>query len=941
MLSGVPMKRFLIVAILPLILSGFYVDAVATACPTNYAYRKVIAINPVLVGASDQTNFPMPFCFNTTTDNGGSCPSLLDFKTVANSGKIQHTVTGAMGTTIPADMEWCDAATGGNTIPYGIKAYTASSGATAGMVVVPTASHTNWTFISVVYGDASVSTIKENWPSVVSTSGAIAIWPLGDGSTLRVAEAGNTYNGTNNNATVVSGHLGGGAAFSGSSQNITTSSSTALNPTGGMTLIDWWKPASTAANVYMVASKSDGTNGWDHYNYSGTANWQINQAGNTSLIRSNLAIPTTSYTHFCGLANSTPNSSSNFKLYLNGTQDTGQGGTTYGSASIPTNAFTMTIGKRPSGTTFDYNGQSSDFMLFGSNKGGDFCKAMYNAGLNPAQFYVVVNTGTPAGLGAVGNYCVPVNVGAGQFPTTDQTNFPELFFGLWPWMAQIASGGYSANVNYYDIVWYSDSACTTKIPFERVFVDSTTNLSAWRFLLSTGSHTTTNTRYVGIGDSSITTDQQNKPGVWGNNGYVGVYSGGSPFSLSGVSSGSDGVTLSCGANAFSTLTPLGPGFYFDASGTDAATCGYVPPGTLSGLGYPTGATAPRHTRGVVKLGTITGALNRNFYAFGKANGTGQWGCQFAYSPPSSSLLGTTTGDWQDASPGVATGASSTPLFGPGGNGDVGWHVCEIDCPTNAGAINTCTLYIDGTAVGSPFSYSPTNVPNIDNGTGTAEIRLGRNAAHAGDYANAFMTQVEFSTNTFDGNYPMARYRNEFQPWDYISLGTAVLITPPAGSGEQLIPGIITRLNDPRSMTEEIASNPVAGRYIRNSISGEMKYGASASFSDIPSDFHNIAAGIRNREASWTWKWNAQRLPIRIADPKTIPTSKVFFHSDIRGMVRNTDSVNAAGKANALPKNDVSPISEMNFVGVSAFSAAVVIPSTLIGQRNPKNIALTR
>lgn len=54
-----------------------------------------------------------------------------------------------------------------------------------------------------------------------------------------------------------------------------------------------------------------------------------------------------------------------------------------------------------------------------------------------------------------------------KVPNTDQTNFPMLFSGTYPYLATSGNGGGVTNSNGYDIIFTSDAAGASLLPFEQ------------------------------------------------------------------------------------------------------------------------------------------------------------------------------------------------------------------------------------------------------------------------------------------------------------------------------------------------------------------------------------------------------------------------------------------------------------------------------------------
>lgn len=82
----------------------------------------------------------------------------------------------------------------------------------------------------------------------------------------------------------------------------------------------------------------------------------------------------------------------------------------------------------------------------------------------------------------------------------------------------VANGGKMQTV--YDYAPFSDAALTTMLPHQRVFHDQSTGRIGYRVNLATLSHTVDTTIYFGVGNASITTDQQNASNAWGSNVLV-------------------------------------------------------------------------------------------------------------------------------------------------------------------------------------------------------------------------------------------------------------------------------------------------------------------------------------------------------------------------------------------------------------------------------------
>ncbi|HET8581134.1 MAG TPA: DUF2341 domain-containing protein [Candidatus Paceibacterota bacterium] len=105
---------------------------------------------------------------------------------------------------------------------------------------------------------------------------------------------------------------------------------------------------------------------------------------------------------------------------------------------------------------------------------------------------------------------------------SDLTDFPVLVSGTYSYLATTANGGDAQNTSGYDIGFYSDSSCSTKLDWETESYDASTGAVTYWVKLPTLSHTSDTAFYLCYGDSSITTDQSDAPAVW-SNGFLGVW----------------------------------------------------------------------------------------------------------------------------------------------------------------------------------------------------------------------------------------------------------------------------------------------------------------------------------------------------------------------------------------------------------------------------------
>jgi hypothetical protein len=106
--------------------------------------------------------------------------------------------------------------------------------------------------------------------------------------------------------------------------------------------------------------------------------------------------------------------------------------------------------------------------------------------------------------------------------STDQSNFPVLISGAFPDLATVANGGHVQSAQGFDIIFTSDSAGQTRLPFEQEAYSPSTGAVNYWVQIPTLSHSADTIIYMFYGNASITTDQSNKTGVWNAN-YKAVW----------------------------------------------------------------------------------------------------------------------------------------------------------------------------------------------------------------------------------------------------------------------------------------------------------------------------------------------------------------------------------------------------------------------------------
>ena len=224
-----------------------------------YNYYRSITIDHTKCGSSDSSSFPVLVSISDTT-----------IKTVANGGHIQHTATqGAPAVTMPADLIFATTSAGSTLLPWEVEFYDPVNGVLVAWVQLPTVSHTANTIFYVLYGNASVSTAQNTGsytPANVWDVNYVGVYHMGALGVLATDSTSYGNNGSITGATATTGKVGGGAAFSGTSQYINLANPASLRLIGGISIEAWVNPTDRSS-YFGVVSKTDSNlpASWDFY----------------------------------------------------------------------------------------------------------------------------------------------------------------------------------------------------------------------------------------------------------------------------------------------------------------------------------------------------------------------------------------------------------------------------------------------------------------------------------------------------------------------------------------------------------------------------------------------------------------------------------------------------------------------------------------------------
>lgn len=828
-----PVKRLWLLAILPLLLSG--ISFASYTCAGNSYNRRYKLIQPKVNITATLTNYVVKACFNGACNNSWNLP---DLKTVANGGFVNNTAANSVGRTTPADIDVCDAPSGGSRIKFEVgPGYSGSTGLTEldyQKSQSTSADGEAWLFI----GASGVTTNHEDlslWPD------AGAKWIFhdpSDGIDSAGCVGSVTTTGT---VSSVTGVIGGAGGFSSSRKNFAHAS--CMNMTTGFTLSMLYKPSSNPGVCFAQDKGDSGSGTQVLQGCQGSTPWCEYYDGSDHLVLTGSFTTGVWQHHACTYNSST------MRSILNGVS---LGTLSYSNASLTTNTNPLGIGGRnTAGQGID--GSLDEVRGYGDGKSLDWEQAESSMLLSPTGFSILVDANAPAGLSS-GAYCIPVTIDHTKIPTSDISNLQLLFHGVYPWLADTSNGGFAVAGNSgHDIRWYSDSACTSLIPFERRYWVNTTGDIADRVLVSTASHTTDTPVYLKVGSGADTSDVQNIAGTWPSP-WIGVYPLGSPSSAILTSKGIDGITLSSSGSPVAMSTPLGGGISFNIATSDTFGFAALSTDTISSRNYPIGS-AVRHIScwaAIPRAADCT--ADCTLFGWGKSNdgsNVGGYALQIERrAANATNVSGVVTNAGFATAAGVQIGSvsTSTPVIGLT---DYSWHKYEHDYPTAAGAISGSTLSIDTTDVTSPYYVGSGSALGTTNGStlgvDQAEVRVCRDPGHGAGFCTAQITECIASSASIGPDERNARYTNEWTPWRFYSLGTATAFSGGGSTpANQLIPGIIT-LNRHNIDNVGMANRLVNPNGARISMNGERDKTNTSFLLTV------IANGIKNRTRSYAWK----------------------------------------------------------------------------------------
>jgi len=706
--------------------------------PTSMSYVRAVTIDHRQVRNTDQTDFPVLI--------SGTFPYLA---VVANGGRVQS----ASG----YDIEFTSDAAGQNKLDHEIDSYDAATGKAAFWVRIPTLSHTTDTSVYMRYGNSAVVASQENKPGVWK-NGYAGVWHLTNNFVFSDSSPSGNACGTRINVTSVTGKVGTAGAFNGSNSAIDCARKDAsLDAPTAFTLQAWVNPNSgNSTNIIVTKGTAAGTNGQYLLRMNGN-NLVVGMYSNGwHYFVSNQSIPNGSWSKLDATWDG-----STLHLFVNGILDSN---TAAVASPVSPNTVDLNVGNVAGSSMF--SGIVDEVRVVPqAARTADWIVAEYNNQSSPASFFFVSPTEyagtTPQPYQLIQpptsmSYVRAVTIDHRQVANTDQTDFPVMISGTFPYLTTVTNGGRVQNDNGYDVVFTSDVAGQNQLDHEIDSYNAATGQAAFWVRIPTLSHTVDTQIYMWYGNASVVASQENKPGVW-KNGFGAVWHMGSP-ALDSTGNNANGTT-----NFVSTTSGgiIGGAGTFNGTSSDI-----IVPATLFGS-YPTSGSTPNYSLsfGTWFKTTASGAI------LGQTSGFGPGGTVAGYIP--AVYLDTaghirTTIFYHGVTSQIVTGADYR---------DNKWHYL-MDTYING----TETLYIDGHASASQSATEVSYSSAYAYFMGTAYTSGYPSAPGGWSYFPGSLDEVRFSTSARTADWVNTEYNNQNAPGSFASTGDEGGASDPRISG---------------------------------------------------------------------------------------------------------------------------------------------------------------
>ena len=365
----------------------------------------------------------------------------------------------------------------------------------------------------------------------------------------------------------------------------------------------------------------------------------------------------------------------------------------------------------------------------------------------------LTNNGTYSSANSTGySYSRSITIDHTLVGSADSTNFPVLVSGTYDGTGGIAdlrttgNGGKVQNSSGYDVIFTSDSTCTTKLNWETETYTAASGLVNYWVQVPSLSYTADTVFYMCYGNSGITTDQSNTTGTW-DSAYVSVYhlpNGTTLDPNDSTSNGNNGTNTSVTA----TTGKIDGGGAFGGSAKIEAdgTAAGVQTGsfTYSAWVTLTNSFASGQAAQIIMRNGDSPSNNDIMLSFGQWGFTNVGSMMFQYTNASSALANganTNTTSWSAGTPYYVTLTY---------NATGGYNMIYINGSQNSstfsGATRGTTPYSTHFAIGASY-----NTPN--------------------NYFNGTIDEVRVSNSVRTPDWITAEYNNQNSPSTFYTVGS--------------------------------------------------------------------------------------------------------------------------------------------------------------------------
>jgi RHS repeat-associated protein len=337
-----------------------------------------------------------------------------------------------------------------------------------------------------------------------------------------------------------------------------------------------------------------------------------------------------------------------------------------------------------------------------------------------------------------------------KVPNTDQTNFPVLISGTFPYLASAGHGGQVQNPSGYDIIFTQDCAGSVKLDHEIESYDPVSGTVSFWVRIPILSHTTDTVIYMWYGQSGIIASQANPPGVWDTNHKAVMHFANTTGFYSGILA--DSTSNHNNLDNFQGTPEAALGPYNGAAFLNGSQYMWANWPT----GFPTGS-APRTTEVWVrnpKSGSELVSIGNN------AGPGGRFGLY-----------------WDNGMVGTETELDGTGVSFPLSDGK--WHQVVSLLPPGKSSTGDIQMYIDG-------ALRPTSGGSQTVSTAGDMFAIGAIVDYLGPWAlNGLVSEVRVSNVARSADWIATEYANLSSPSTFFTVfanGTvAVSIAPPVAT----------------------------------------------------------------------------------------------------------------------------------------------------------------